>query len=134
MHILSQMFLSSRWEYERFRHWIIPCSLCLCLLCCLLITRCILCIICSCLRHVSQATRFIHARELSFIYDIKLLFCISHTSAVLHHMHFALTRLILRGLWRWMRAYTTCGVTLVWFYVCREYPLLCLFSFNFVGC
>ena len=128
------MLLCSRWEDEWFRHGIIPCSLCLCLLRCLLGTRCVLCIICCSLRHVCQATWFVHSRELGFIYDAKLLLRISHPSAVLHHVHFALSRLILRGLWRWVLAYTACSMTLIRFYVCRENPLLRLFSLNFVGC
>ena len=130
------MFLCCRWEYKWFRDLLISCSLCL--LCPRLLITWSVRIVSRCLRHVSQAASIalLHSWELCFINWIQLLFHISHAPAVLHHVHFALSWLILSRLRRWMRRINTTRTmtSLIRSNISREYPLLSLLSFDFVGC
>ena len=130
------MLLCCRWEYKRLRYLLIPRSLCL--LRSRLLSWSVRNVVSRCLRHVSQAAciALLHSWELCFINWIQLLFHISHAPAVLHHVHFALSWLILSRLRRWMRRInTTCTMTsLIRSNISREYPLLSLLSFDFVGC
>ena len=75
-----------------------------------------------------RAREFSYPRKLRVIYRIELL----HTSAVLHHMHFALTWLVLGWLGTTMGTATLRTIVLIWFNVSREDSLLSLFSLNFV--
>ena len=127
------MFLCCRWEHKWLRYLLVPRSLCLLSSG---LTRVVLAIVGCCLRHVSHpaCVAFLHPWQLCFVYWIQLLFSISHSSAVLHHVHFALSRLILSGLRWWMRRINcTCTMaTLIWSNISREYSLLRLFPFDFI--
>ena len=133
--VASQMFLCCRWEHKWLRYLLVPRSLCLLSSG---LTRVVLAIVGCCLRHVSHpaCVAFLHPWELCFVYWIQLLLSISHSPAVLHHVHFALSWLILSRLRRWMRRINTTRTmtSLIRSNISREYPLLSLLSFDFVGC
>ena len=127
--VASQMFLCCRWEHERFGYLLISRSLRL--ICSVL--RWVRYIVRCWLRHISWV-RILYSWELCFIYWIQFLFHTSHSSTVLHHVHFALSWLILCWFRRWMgrTTTTTCTMSLIRSNICWEYSLLSLFPFNFI--